>query len=530
MKGLIDVMESKSGKLLSRVFHLCWFLLFSILFMDTLRVNRHYTRAIVCGVAAFAVVAYLYPYCKNLAGKWEERRMTATAVVLLAVQFVLLLIAGRYLCSQPFNDAGTVYYSAVEILQTGTVGKEINEYTSCAWATGTSNNEYFIINEVVLFMVAYILPYLELIVHVLGIDPYTNAAYYAMIVLNCISITAATAVGYAVVKRTRAGSGGGLLFLVLSLLFAPNYLNTYKVYSDTLSMPYIMLAFLFLLLGNQGGGRNKWVYQILTGIMLAIGYLIKGSVIVLLVAMGVYLLLEKSFQDGQWKKTAMSVVCLFSAFAMVLMAWGSFQARCPWIDRSQQERYELPAFHWIMMAASGDGGYSKSDFDYSLSFEDPEERQEAIINRYIEKVRSYGSAVGYVDFIRSKLAVSLADGRYYQQVHMNQTFNKEWRVGRFVNQDGEYYELLMQYLKAYTYMLYAGCLVSALIDVMKGRVDTAFCINLCFFGLILFFSFWEFKSRYLMNYTPMFIMGFVLTMNDLRRILDNRRKRYICRT
>ena len=88
----------------------------------------------------------------------------------------------------------------------------------------------------------------------------------------------------------------------------------------------------------------------------------------------------------------------------------------------------------------------------------------------------------------------------------------------------------MQYLKAYTYMLYAGCLISALINAVKGRVDTAFCINLCFFGLILFFSFWEFKSRYLMNYTPMFIMGYVLTMDDLGRILDNRRKRHICRT
>ena len=51
---------------------------------------------------------------------------------------------------------------------------------------------------------------------------------------------------------------------------------------------------------------------------------------------------------------------------------------------------------------------------------------------------------------------------------------------------------------------------------MFSRPGAAALINIMIFGVLLFFAFWETKSRYLLNFTPMF---FLCGIDGLKAVL-----------
>lgn len=57
--------------------------------------------------------------------------------ILFMILFSLLFI------SEPRNDLGTIYHSALEIVEDGKINTEIDENTSCYHFYGYSNNDYF---------------------------------------------------------------------------------------------------------------------------------------------------------------------------------------------------------------------------------------------------------------------------------------------------------------------------------------------------------------------------------------------------
>lgn len=496
---------------LSRLFHVCWFVLFSGLLATTLKYDPYTIAAPLLAAVCIAFIGFVFIRYADTINAWNTAKANRCAIVLLLLLLMLLLFAGRILLAYPINDAGTIYYSTVETVLNGEISKDINQYTSCVNFYNCSNNDYFCIYKASFFLVAYLFPFMKLIIHGMQIDPYSLAGCYAMIVFNCLSITAAAALGYAALRKAQAKNAGALLFLVLFLFFAPNYLNTYKVYSDTLSMPYISLALFCLFTADRSTGSKRWLFYLLTGISVAIGSLIKGSVMVLIVAIVLYLLL---CNRQTLRLRILSSLCIILSFGTIIAGWNLYLPSTPWVDWTNQDRYELPSTHWLMMASVGDGGFRQESVDYSFSFETLQERKEGIATEYIRRVKSHGSVLGYSKFIIKKLAQGLADGRFCQQVHLN-AFYEHYPLREVVTQWGKYFPAMILYLKFYAFLLYLGMLLCTALNALKSKVDESFLINVCFFGVMLFFAFWEFKSRYLMNFTPLMMMGLVLAMKDL---------------
>ena len=136
--------------------------------------------------------------------------------------------------------------------------------------------------------------------------------------------------------------------------------------------------------------------------------------------------------------------------------------------------------------------------------------------RYKETVRRYGF-FGYLRFLYNKTCSLLSDGRYYQQSHMSR-IAPESSIGRLISSSGTQNTLLTLYLSVFQHLIAMGFLFAALLSVKTGRSNESFLFAICMFGLILFFGFWEAKSRYLINYTPMLLMNFVLMMGSLAEI------------
>ncbi len=520
MKAM-DVKKTDWRIPLVRLFFVCWILF--ILFLAP--GIRKYLLHFRFGLTAAAIGAVLIMICFLLFAprieRWSESRYRTIFFLVLFCMFGLLLLAGRLLLARPYTDAGTVYFSVAEIVENGAISKEINEFSCCAWSTHTSNNEYFLIYPKSLFLVAYLVPYMKLGADLLRIDLYSPAGWYFLIILNCLSLTVSAA-AIAHTARLLRGKAAGLLCLCLSAVFLPYYLSTYRVYSDTLSIPYVSLSFLFLAKGDlaDDSTAKRILYRCLTGVTLALATLLKGSVLVLVVAVFIYLFLRSSEQACTLKSRIADIAALGLTILLITSVWGRFAADCPWLDQTMRERYELPSMHWIMMAAEGHGGYRQESLDYSLSFKTIEERKKAETEAYIRAVRKKNAEEGgFAGFLYEKMCKNLAEGRFYQQQHMNHCFDATKGIGKIVHADGVHYHKLMRILAAYPLLFWLGFLFSAILSVRKRCVDEQFLIAECAFGLFLFFCLWEFKSRYLMNFTPMFFLGIVLAVCDLHALL-----------
>ena len=180
------------------VFFLFWSALCLVLAPGIVMQN---SRSAIPG-ALLLYFLFLFIYRKLIfkVDTWDDKLFRRVLDGLLVFMLILLLVAGRLLLSKPFSDAGTIYYSVAEIIENGSISTEIDQYTCCAWSTGTSNNDYFLIYPKSLFLVAYLLPVMRTARALFQLDLYSPAGWYTAIMFNCISIAATAALGCAAVR------------------------------------------------------------------------------------------------------------------------------------------------------------------------------------------------------------------------------------------------------------------------------------------------------------------------------------------
>ena len=477
-----------------------------------------------------AITALAYVHRKGYA--FSNVFMLVCLCAACIVVFLGCMVVGSRMLVKPFNDTGSVYYAVAEIFETGMVSKGIDEYTTCAWATHTSNHDYFLIYKNCSFMVWYLLKYFRILA---AFAPkvwtfeafYTKTGLYACLVLNSASITAAMVFGF-LVTRKKVGNTAALVFLLLFCGFPPYYLSAYKTYSDSLSMPYVMLSVLLYFCAEEKGDSRGILFMLLNGAALAVGALIKGSIYVLLVAQGILVF----FQDWDTRKKLARAGALLAGCLAVTLAWSYCLEHSTWIDRSEAERLEFPSVHWIMMASVGDGGYRQDDFDFTASFDGLEAKKAADTEEYLRRVRAYGNPLSYFMFQSNKLAAVLSDGYYAQTVHLKRAIEEPGLLWEIVF--GRYSGKLSFFLSVCCGIFYLSFLASAAAEFFRPIRSLEMLLTVSFFGLLLFFSFWEVKSRYFFNFTALFMLCTVSSwqrisefsnkMLDLTRHIDKVRK------
>ncbi len=84
---------------------------------------------------------------------------------------------------------------------------------------------------------------------------------------------------------------------------------------------------------------------------------------------------------------------------------------------------------------------------------------------------------------------------------------KESRLHSWVLYDGADYPKTYRFCSAVHLLLLTGILTSLIKNIWKkGEVREAGAMQLAVFGLFLFLLIWETRSRYLINFVPIFIL------------------------
>lgn len=484
------------SNVLSRVFHGCFFVIFGIMFLYILAYQQDLPFAL--GAALLALAGLVFLYRKAGSREVTDKQLKILRAVILAGMAVLMAVVGWLMLPQLKTDMGAVYYGASEILENGRLSQEMTPYNEMTGITNMTSNEYFVVypNNI---------PYLWLItgyyriVTALGIPMLSDAGIYMGVLLNVAVLLLSVWLGSKIAGKM-FGNKGALYYLAVSALFIPYYINASRFYTDTLTLPFPLLAvWLYMKLREKGTVRKKAGLAAALGITLCVGYLIKGSVLIIAAALLVHCLLT-AFNRRTFAAIALAAVC----FVGINAGWSHYIRNVSWLDMSREEELTFPVQHWIMMSMSGNGGFHQDEFDYTYAFKSKDAKAEADMERLKEKIEGYGSVAGFLNFEFEKMAWTWGDAKFAQQAHLDWT-EKETVVNEFTGKDGEYHQIFYIYTSAFILAVYLLFFVSLARGLFTDP-DLYTLIPITIFGVLLFFSFWETKSRYLLNYTPLFFL------------------------
>ena len=283
---------------------------------------------------------------------------------------------------------------------------------------------------------------------------------------------------------------------VKCLCFIPMFTYIPYFYTDSMAMPWLMASVYAYVCWRTGLDRGTLHSRSaratltlgLSMLLLMIAYKVKGSAGLLLPA---YLCDILVHNPGHQNKTARAaqMAWLIVVFALSAKITGTLLVKGLDLNEKLLAEYKFPMIHWVMMSASGDGGFHKADFLYTLSY-------------------SGQAAKTHADWIR--LGQKLKDVPAFI-VHMGVKIGRTWGDGMFRS---AHYVPVFQHLslRVLANILYFTVFFTTeWTFIEEGRSDKRLkghsdLIKLALLFLALFLLLWESKSRYLVTFLPLWAL------------------------
>lgn len=411
---------------------------------------------------------------------------------------LLLLMAGGFLYTGlslrvfPGWDFGSVYLGAVELAEDGTFSDQSKWYF-----TTYPNNV-----AVCLFLAGFFKLFG-------GLGDYITLG----VLLNIFLLVLGIGFLFLLVLRMY-GVRSAFLALLLCALFAPFYMHTPIFYTDTFALPFVTGAFLAYELR-----KKNTKFLILTAVILALGYKTKGSLGVILIALLIHIWLQKGKAAELVKQSAM----LIAPFLFMVIFLNVLPGQMSLLDAADKQKNEFPFEHWLAMGLEGSGGYNGDIYWMTASVEGKEEKT-AVDRAFIrEKLQEYGFS-GMCQHLKKKILFTWGDGVYFAPEKLKRDPLQESPLHPWVLYDGAQYGKTYRYCSAVQLLLLGGILLSVLCNLLqKGEVKEVQAMQLAVFGLFLFLLIWETRSRYLVNFVPVFILLGIDGLQGVKQCWRNKR-------
>lgn len=431
--------------------------------------------------------------------------------VLLPVIFLCMAagmcLAGYRMLSTPLTDLGAVYNSAWDIATEGRMNPVCTGQEIYSDFFQGSNNDYFLRYHNNLPLLAILAVYYK-ILSFCGLGISDLMSNYMSVLLNIGFIMLAVIFG-AMAAGNMYGKKGKFLYAVMAALFVPYYINACRFYTDSISMPFLTLA-IWLDTIELKKFKLPYTKYICIGILFSLGALIKGSIYVAFIALCMQLILKHA---NHFRFVAVMLITVVT----VQSSWNLYVKNCSWIDMSNNEAWEFPLLTFCAMMGINrtvNGGYSQSDLEYTAQYPTKSERQEANLKMIRYRIGSFGSLQELGEYEFSKAAATWCDGQYMQDNHISWSIEKRGLFD-FLTDGRKYYGFYKIYTQAFTYCIYFFAIAGGLMRLKKPKADDGMFLRLTMLGIILFFMIWESKSRYLLNYTPVFMMAAVGGLEEI---------------
>ncbi|MBF4995154.1 hypothetical protein ITX31_13675 [Arthrobacter gandavensis] len=307
-------------------------------------------------------------------------------------------------------------------------------------------------------------------------------------------------------------------------------------YSDIAALPLTILVFCLLLAAGRCRLPARLLLWAAAGTVSAVGYGIKPTALIVLVAASLVVLL--SVRRASWRRDL--AVAVLSVTAAACAFAGAYAGIGAWVRSSgvpaegvSANEYALPATHFLKVGVQqypgphGDyyGAYNEEDRSTTLAVADPQARFDAAWQAYLDRVAERGPA-GYPEFLNAKLRWMTGDGSFFAWGEGRMTaseFIADDQLSRsiqdFFGPGRPGFGLLLNFWQGTWFLLLALCGAGVLLrgpPLDSRAVATA---RVALLGLFVFLMFSEGRARFLYLYVPFFIVLGSLSLQRLSAAL-----------
>lgn len=498
----------KLATVLNRIFNIIFLISFGcmffvIIFMGYSNKNNKYDekeRPLI--VLAFllllviftAVYIFIQKYKNNAKYKiikpdqnLTDKNVKIIIFTVAGIMLVIQLIVGYLLQMEPVTDLEKLNKYALDFARKGNFDLIQKEYYQ--------DHYEYLIRYPNNFAAVFFLSFLYRLA-------YLNYGYVPMfipIVVNAAAINVSVLLTVFIARKV-FGNRKALMVLILSFLFAPYYTYVSFYYTDSLSMPFcIGMVYLFICAIKSENRIKKYIMLAICGLLVFCGYKLKGSVILLLAVAVIFLILKFKV-----KKTACLLLALIAGFGLVNTIYTAAFDNSGIITKEQSERCEYPLTHWVMMGLKNNGSYNKDDDAFTRHISGKEAKQEANLAEIKNRINDYG-LIGLAKHIAYKSVWTWEDGTYYVSHHIEKPVRKNF-LHSIVIDKNKYQPFFFVYSSGFQLFLIFMICMSVLKGCIKPEINIQTFLRGIVFAVFVFFIIWETRSRYLYNFTPIFIL------------------------
>lgn len=414
-------------------------------------------------------------------------------IIILSIYFILVsiiqFIVLKCLNVNPGWDFGVIYDNALTYAKTGS-------------RTGAVYLEYMQLfpNNILVFLIMVIS------IKVFGFIGL--AAIDSIHLINIIFIDISLLLIYLTVRRLFTNKEA-IFSLLITFFFQALFLYTPIVYSDTLSLFVgILFIYLFTFINNKNSKKNI-LLLIAVGVLAFIGKSIKITSLIPLIA-----LIINYFFKYKFKQTTILLVLIAIPFLTLNLAFNKIIVPAGRFAFKVNDYGSYPYTHWLMMGVEDPdadnsgrnsyGGYNSDDYAKTLSFKNSKEAQKYNIAEYKRRVKKLGF-FGYAEFLTRKNVNIWSDGYYFSNVAIGINPTKSTKVRRFIqDKNTKFYGIYFN--QAVVFSFFIALIVGAYIKLKEKKYKEIDYVRLSIIGILVFLTFWEARSRYLVNFIPIFIL------------------------
>ncbi len=446
--------------------------------------------AVFIGVLLLGLVFYrLCPLMERLSRLqgWRAACFPLAVIgVIFLIQLALLLAIGQ---TTFMYDPYRVFDEALRMLSSHTV-------------SGTALEGYFSIypNNIFFAILCY---WLLLPASALGIS---DAGLMLLLqIVNAIAMDLAIWIGYRMMRRC-AGGFPASLFLLLCFLNPLVYLWPGFAYTSTFSMPFIIGACnLFLLLlaslakdsaAPQAAGQDKTpsadsagrrpdcgslrpiLYAVLLGIVLMVGFRIRATVIITLIAGLICLLLP----GLRIRRTLSCLAALILSLALSYAGTAAIQNAYVNFDYTDTA---FPVVSWLAMGANPeyDGMFNTEDYYDTLHAPTKEEKEAINQEKLSSRLQELGLS-GWLSLAGRKLVLTWADGSDDYVSYLNQ-YAHTGKLHTYLLEDKK--DFILFYMQVMRVLLFLASILAAafLLPSRRWRGDSSSSERMCLLLLCL---------------------------------------------
>lgn len=413
----------------------------------------------------------------------EKKTLIAAAVFYFAVQMVM----AHVLRFTPKTDAEQCFTAAQLLVDTGTFG---NVERPFVYFTRYPHNLGFV------YLLAAVFRFF-------GFFGWTDRFMQAVL-FSSLLFTAGLLCGARVCRRL-GGVKAQTRMLILFASCLPMLYCTTELYTDAYSMAFPLMTLLcFVRLRESGTGRGRALWAIAFALFTFIGAQIRFTAVVAAIACIIALIFEQRGRAALY--ALVTTLCLFLAGGQAVDAYTHQH-----LSEADIAKNELPKLHYIAMGlpVQPDEGYGQYGSGgwliFSTSFDDPAERDAALMQEIIDRVYYLRYPNRLLHMLSRKNLSTFGNGTFLLNEIIEADINEPDNiVKQIIFETGAAYPAYYHLTTAmFTAHMLLACL--ACTQALRRKNVSAAALFITLTGMFLLLSCWETRGRYFFQYVPVLL-------------------------